>query len=458
MDVGIEKQNVKSAAGSKQAIVFVHGFTGDRKRTWGRIPEFLSAEPRLAGWEMFFFGYPSRWRFDILGLWSADPAIEEIATRLLSAPELAPYTDLAWVAHSMGGLVVQRALIKSPPLLKRSRDVIFFGTPSAGLAKASMFARLKQQIANMQEGGEFIKKLRGDWSELHLDTKPPFRFLTVAGLEDQFVPPNSSLGPFPEPFQASIDGNHVTMLKAESASALAVRQIIGVLTVGASLGGARTAARLAEECGQFQKVIDELWLNRKELDDTGATTLALALDTEGRREDAIQFLEQHSRKGTDILGVLAGRYKRSWLGKRLRPHFERALQLYNQGYAEAIAKDPVDHDQAYYHGINVAFLELAGENGNRERARHLAAEVLEHCRQAQNPKLTLWRLATEGDALIILGRTKEALQKHTEASRCQMDPWQALSIQEQSIRTADLAGLQEAEIQNLSDFYQGCVV
>lgn len=30
--------------------------------------------------------------------------------------------------------------------------------------------------------------------------------------------------------------------------------------------------------------------------------------------------------------------------------------------------------------------------------------------------------------------------------------------QEQSIRTADLAGLQEAEIQRLSDLYQGRVV
>jgi hypothetical protein len=38
-----------------------------------------------------------------------------------------------------------------------------------------------------------------------------------------------------------------------------------------------------------------------------------------------------------------------------------------------------------------------------------------------------------------------------------MSPWQALSIQEQAARTADLCGLSEEDIEGLSDLYEGGV-
>jgi len=38
-----------------------------------------------------------------------------------------------------------------------------------------------------------------------------------------------------------------------------------------------------------------------------------------------------------------------------------------------------------------------------------------------------------------------------------MSPWQALSIQEQAIRTADVCGLGEEDIERLSDLYEGGV-
>ena len=457
MDVGIEKEQ-GTRPQNRVAIVFVHGFTGDRRRTWGHIPDFLQAEPRLAGWDFFFFGYSSNWLFDITGLWSADPDIEAISIKLATVPELAAYTKLAFVAHSMGGLAVQKALVSYPNLLKHTSHVVLFGTPSGGLDKAGKFKFWKRQIKNMSSSGQFIADLKREREKLQLDSvHPPFHFLAVAGEEDQFVPPESSLDPFPRELQAVIDGNHLTMLKAKSADAPCIKRIMQVLVGQAAESGARTAAHLAAERGEFQQVIDELWPVRVDLDDIGATRLALALDAEGRRDDAIQFLESHSRKGTDVLGVLAGRYKRRWLSKRSRSDGERATQLYRQAYDEAIRKDPVDHDQAYYHGINVAFFALAGEAVDRQKARSMAADVLQHCQQAQELKSELWRLATEGDALIILDQKEKAFHMHAAAARCQIDPWQALSIQEQSIGIADLCGLPAAEIKRLAEIYQGHV-
>jgi len=95
---------------------------------------------------------------------------------------------------------------------------------------------LKQQIRNMSASGEFIRDLRRDWTNLNLDTKPPFHFLAIAGELDQFVPPESSLGPFPEPVRRVIPGDHLSMLRADSRDAPCVRILIDTLTAGAAAG------------------------------------------------------------------------------------------------------------------------------------------------------------------------------------------------------------------------------
>ena len=456
MTAMLEKFPSASATSNEVAVVFVHGFTGDRKLTWGRIPEFLAADPQLRDWDLFGFGYESRFRFDILNLWSADAKLEEIATELNSLPELKRYKRLALVAHSMGGLVVQRALVKYPQLSARTSHVVLFGTPSAGLNKASVVSFLKQQVNNMSASGEFIKQLRSDWTRLDLDKSAPFVFLAVAGELDQFVPPVSSIEPFPEPVRRVIPGNHVTMLRADSADAPAVGLLSTFLCGGPMLGGARTAASLAIEGGEFKEVINKLWPLRAEIDDPGAVTLALALDAEGRRPEAIEVLEHRQAKGTDSLGTLAGRYKRRWILERRQSDVDRAFELYRAGYLAATTRVPADHSQAYYHGTNLMYLEMASNN-NYDAARTLALSVRNHCQADTSPRGVFWRLATEGDALITLGMKDEALAIHAKAAVEQMNPWQALSIQEQSLDIAGLCGWSGAELERLSGIYQGRV-
>jgi tetratricopeptide (TPR) repeat protein len=366
--------------GNKVAIIFVHGFTGDVQKTWGEIPKFLHEEPKLGGWDLAGFGYESTFGLDILNLWSADPSLEEISTKLNAALGLLPYERVVLVAHSMGGLVVQRALVKYPEIRSRVAQVILFGTPSRGLVKATLVSRWKQQAENMSASGPFIKDLRKDWSRLEGEKNekklPPL--LAVAGETDQFVPPDSSLGPFPEEMRRVIPGNHVTMLNASSANDACVQMIVETVTHGGKAeAGPRSAARLAVEEGKFQRVIEALWPIRKELDDTGAGSLGLALDMVGRREEAIEFLERHEALSTDPLGILGGRYKRRWLLERRRADALKAFDMYRRGYERANAKNPPDHEQAFYHGINLAFMELA-YGGDYHEAQNRAAQVLEH--------------------------------------------------------------------------------
>lgn len=453
-----------SSAKNSTAIVFVHGFTGDVMKTWRRIPEFLQADPRLNEWDLLGVGYESHLRFDLPGLWSSDARLEEIAIMLHSRPEISSsnYKRLAFVAHSMGGLVVQQALVSYEDLRNRTSHIVLFGTPSGGLKKAGFASFWKRQIQNMKAGGPFINALREKWTSLKLDSDPPFVFVAVAGETDQFVPAESSLGRFPQAKGDVIPGNHVTMLDAESITDPCVQIIIRTLCAGAAPQGARSAARVSIETGEFGDIIRRLWPNRASnpdqfpanLDDYGAVQLAIALEKTGDSPAALGVLKSHKPKGTDVVGVLAGRLKRRWWLTSNADDLENARKLYQEAYDQSVAKAPPDHDQAYYHGINIAYLAVAAQR-DFNTARTMASKVLEHVANASDPGLKHWRTATEGDALMILGRADEAIAKHKEASAQELKPWEASSMEEQALRVADICGSGKAYRDKLADAYEG---
>ena len=313
----------------------------------------------------------------------------------------------------------------------------------------------------MKPDSDFITSLRARWTNQRLDTDPKLRFLTIAGELDQFVPPSSSLEPFAESTRRVVPGNHLTMLDVDSPENPPVKILVGGLTGDAAMAGPRNSARVAAEVGESAELVERLWPTGKPmptgLDDKGAVDLAISLERIGRRADAIAVLTAHKPQGTDVLGVLAGRLKRRWIVEHAEADYQSAARLYQQAYDQAIHSVPQDADQAYYHGINLAFLTLAHEQNYAaaiQRGRQLAVEVLGYCEKAQDPKQELWRAATEGDALTILGRWEEGLQKHREAMLKVQKPWQALSIEEQAIRIARLVNRSKEDVQALADIYE----
>lgn len=447
------KFNSTSNQPGRVAIVFVHGFSGDLRKTWGTIPDLLASSSLLPGWDLFGFGYSSSKWIDLLGLWSADPDLERISEKLITTFDLdLKNYKIAFVAHSMGGLVVQRALVLNPALRNATTHVTLFGTPSGGLAKAQRVSWFKQQAHDMALGGDFVTALRRDWSSLQLDTNPPFHFLTVAGEMDQFVDPHSSLDPFPKAFQRVIQGNHISMLKADSATAPSVQLILQSLTSGSSGTGVRSAASVAIDAGDFQQVINRLWEGRAALDDRGAVQLAMALSSQGRSDDAINLLLSRNPSSAEVLGTLAGRLKRRWLITSNAADFNNALDHYRKGYAIATASG--DCDQAYYHAINIAHLLLAGLPQDVPGAKAMAENALNQCSQSGKP--THWRLASEADALIVLGRSEEGFEKHRQAAALPgIRAWEALSMEEQALRIAELSGLTRDQGARLAAIYEG---
>ncbi len=96
------------------AVIFIHGFNGNAgESTWGEFPDYLKQNRALVNWDIYSLGYATRFSIDLRSIWRANPDIPKLArylhTRCVNPP-LNRYKSLALVAHSMGGLVVQRAL------------------------------------------------------------------------------------------------------------------------------------------------------------------------------------------------------------------------------------------------------------------------------------------------------------------------------------------------------------
>lgn len=418
---------IRKGERNRDAIVLVHGFTGDGLRTWADLSGQIAERKELAPWDCWTMTYGSSWLPDITGIWAADADLSILALHLrahVKLGELARYQSLVLIAHSMGGLVVQKAVIDDQAFARRTSAVILFGTPSGGLVKARSIRFWKRQLADMAKTGPFITGLRADWRE-RFATNAPFTFLAVAGERDQFVPPESSIGPFPDEQQAVVSGNHVTMLAPSGDDPEVVALIarrIAAANPGSTLGD--PLARAIER-GEFRKIVDDLYDDRQKLDRKAAVRLAIALDALGRRDDAYQMLAERGDLDSDALGAMAGRLKRRWLLSRRQADAEASMANYAKGHELAIAAN--NGPQIYYHGVNLAFLEFVFR-GDKPAARREAEKVIEVCRALEaKGEGDEWLLATEGEASLLLGDDEAALAAYRRFVAAGADPWKLSS-------------------------------
>ena len=426
------------------AIVFLHGFSGEVRKTWGDFPLFLLGEESLSSWDIFAIGYPTGLIINISWGWAANPDLHKLSVGLAATLNLSPfyrYKALAIVAHSMGGLIVQRTLLDNPGLVERIRHVLLFGTPSNGLEKAWFARPFNCQVADMAEKGKFIVKLRRDWNNT-FSLKCPFSFAAITGDRDEFVPALPSLNLFPG-FHDVVPGNHLEIVKPETRNEKSVSIVVSTLTGGPLALDVIDSARLAVEMGHFQQVIDGLLPHAKDIDDRALGDLALALDGLGRGDEALTILEQRYHAGssnisTDTMGILAGRVKRRWLITRQKKDWKRAHQIY--GAALKLAEVANAHEQVYYHAINVAFLKLMQTSENvamPKSAKDMATKALKHCALAKDD---YWRKATEAEASLILGHVDTAIVNYRDAIDRARSPREVYSMYSQAVLTARRVG------------------
>lgn len=366
----------------------------------------LIGDDCLNDWDVYSAGYPTNLSID-LPIWTSDPDIRLCAAGLatkLRLPPLDRYKAVALVAHSMGGLVVQRATLDSEELRQRLTHVVLYGTPSAGVSQATLGARLKPQARDMQIDSEFIARLRAEWRE-RIGERPPFSFTVVAGESDAFVPASSSIYPFPQTQQAVVPGNHLEIVRPDSTDHLSYKLLYKTLTRSRGANSAVESARLAVEHKAFDRAIELLLPGADGLDSDAIVTLSLALESVGRQDEALDVIGRwnhaHEVSSLDPIGVLAGRLKRRWLVSRQQRDFDRALELYNSGLE--LAETAENHPQSYYHAINVAYMHLVGAPADgpvSSEVIDMATRALNHAEASNESQ---WGLATKGEACLMLG-------------------------------------------------------
>jgi pimeloyl-ACP methyl ester carboxylesterase len=429
---GIQDSNITTIRNENKdrAVVFLHGFTGSRDDTWDRFPGLLGIA--IGNWDIFTVGYATTMLPDVVGVWSADPDLPILSTMLCTQMQVPPfhnYKSLALIGHSMGGLIIQKALVQDPQLAKRVSHVLLYGTPSGGLSKANSIFFWKRQLKNMAADSSFITDLRADWKRLY-GADAPFKLLVVAGASDQFVPPASSLEPFDPKVQRVVMGDHLSMVKPNDISAPTIALAAAALSAE-STPAPDTASelRLAAErpMAGVTDLIEKAETSQGEMSAKMIVDAALALEKAGKRPDAIALLERHQEQDTDIKATYGGRLKRIWLETNQNEYAERALAQY-----EGALKSANDPEQIYYYAINIAFMKFVYSD-DVAAAQSMATLALQYAAPSGND---VWKTATVAEANLYFGRIEESLKEYRKLLTLGAEIWKLQSASLQAGRIA----------------------
>ncbi|MGB4818948.1 MAG: tetratricopeptide repeat-containing protein [Saprospiraceae bacterium] len=388
--------------GNENIVCFIHGFSGDPESTFKPIPEFIIAENELNGWDVLSIGYSTDLMPNIgKGIWAASPDILKIANYLQTNLDILfeHYNRVALIGHSMGGLVIQRAILNRNDIHKISH-VLFYGTPSGGLRKAWFLRWFKNQISDMDYEGEFIKNLRNEWNE-RFNHKYPFKFATVAGELDEFVPINSSLEPFPKDYHCVTAGNHITMVKPETNMDTSFQVIKKMLCIGSEIpyliGDDKELNNLI---AKYYEEVDTLGKKLNDLDVKGFKRYIFALEGTDKIDEAIKVLEESEilNSNTDIMGILGGRLKRKYLIEESKTLLDKAIYWYDKALQLSLQSN--NSSQIYYHAINLAFLYLMLDETDLTKTKEMAELALKNCQIAKGGEY--WEDATIAEANLYL--------------------------------------------------------
>jgi pimeloyl-ACP methyl ester carboxylesterase len=232
-----------------RAVVFVHGFVGDAQGTWRQkealqsFPSLIATDPVLADHLVYIFQYKTKSLHP--------PAINNIADQLrYHIVQRMAGKRLVFLAHSMGGLVVMRCILR---LLESSQaepicGLLLYGSPMNGvewvkyaqlvlelatfkipvLSLASRLIKTNKQLSALTAGSVFVDQLNGNWILHVLNGGNPsvmtsqrawFPVRVVSGNDDWVVKESSARGLYSQIDWINVNENHITLVKPSDRTA-----------------------------------------------------------------------------------------------------------------------------------------------------------------------------------------------------------------------------------------------
>lgn len=409
------KTTFRETPGATNLLLFIHGFSGEAAGTFGNIPEMLEADNRMDGWDMKPFGY-SQYVDPQLGkdVWSGIADVDRIADYLCTsvAFKFDQYDRIAIIAHSLGGLIAQRAILGFKPVFQsKISHLIMFGTPSNGIEPEKLAKLWNTKYLEMSSEGEYIRGLRNDWTA-KFNSEYPFALKVVASAEDEFVTINTCFGPFPKEDCFTITGAHLSMVKPADEQDPCYQLITSALTASEYFDSYTDREAINNALGKYDVVLKSLWPRKGELDTNGLKQLIFALEGVDRREEALQLLENHpkAQENTDLMGIVGGRYKRAYLKFPSESDGDAAIVYYELALEKSTAQG--NNAQIFYHAINLAFLSLVIGN-DRIKMANYAGVALDAALKCVDD---LWKTATLAEASMYLFKFDDAREYYSKAA------------------------------------------
>lgn len=398
-------------------LLFVHGFSGESKDTFGNIPKMLQSDSNFDGWAMKPLGYSPIVQPKLgKDIWGAILDVDKIAGFLKTSIQykFSKYNRIAIVAHSLGGLVAQKAILDlETEDRNRISHFIMFGTPSNGIPSDILTKQWNTKYSEMSSEGDFITYLRKKWDQTFND-KYPFKLKVAASLEDEYVTVESCHKPFGKEHREFVSKKHLMMVKPKDDKDDAYSLILNTLTGSKFFNLYTNKEEINLTLGKYESVVNELLPKKEDLDKRGLTQLIFALEGLERKDEVYDILNTHplAKNNTDLMGIIGGRHKRDYL----KTYSFKSSQLSREYYSKAlqISIENEVHSQIYYHAINLAFLSIVTdpETGKSEMKTYAkqALDATEHCDD------DLWKFATVAEANMYLGNLEIAKEFYIKAS------------------------------------------
>ncbi|OIP52273.1 MAG: hypothetical protein AUK33_01265 [Flavobacteriaceae bacterium CG2_30_34_30] len=414
----VEKEVVsvfRKQEASANAIVFVHGFSGEASNTFDAMQQLVQEDSEMKGWDMFPFGYSENVKPQMgKGIWASVEDINRVADYLSASikHKYGSYKRIAIVAHSIGGLAVQKALLEMDAMdFNRISHVLLFGTPSNGI-EVEPSKLIDNRWSELYIEAPLIKTLRSEWNKT-FSKSYPFAFKVVAGTEDKEVPLHTVFDPFEEKYRVTVGGNHFSMVQPANQENDSYRLLLDTLNNNQFYNLYTNQEEINNLLGNYDAVVKKLLPTKETLNAKGLKQLLFALEGLDRHEEVMDLLLNHSlsKENTDLIGVLGGRHKRRYLQTFSDTDGSKAMEYYGKGLEMASQKQ--DNEQIYYHAINLAFLSLVYED-DKNTMRTYAQQAL--AATEKDPFSSLWKNATIAEAAMYCGDFEKARTYYTLAA------------------------------------------
>jgi len=402
----------------KNLLLFLHGFSGESKGTFGIIPDLLQSDSNFDDWAMKPLGYAPVVQPKLgKDIWGAILDVDKIAVFLKASIQnkFKDYDSIAIVAHSLGGLVAQKAILSlDQDNRNRISHLIMFGTPSNGIAPEVLDKQWNKKYSELSSDGGYIKSLRKEWKDTFNGTYP-FKMKVAASTEDEYVSLESCHKPFNKNYREFVEKKHLYMVKPKSDKDSTYALILDTLTGSKFFQDYNNREEINLILGKYDDVVENLLPNKDDLGKTGLTQLIFALEGLERKDEVYDILNNHplAKRNTDLMGIIGGRHKRDYLKSNSFKSSELSREYYSK--ALNISVDNGDHSQIYYHAINLAFLSIVTDpaTGKSEMKKYAnqALEATTHCDD------DLWKFATVAEANMYLRNFDIAKEFYIKASK-----------------------------------------